>query len=507
MSSESMPHIAAGERDGAVPISPTNGSGNGAQASLKSRSKHSLSVHPPVSGRRPIDKFRATVNKVMTMQRSTTILAAIGAGAEPGVDPRRASMEMQYRSVHKWTTPPSRALSSNMRNAEFVKWCVSPKSKRRPWVKVRWINVTGISWDIIKALSFKHEMHPLALEDVLHIRPDNVSKADYFLHHLFLRKRKGLDPSAPTSKQALHQRKIEQARLDALKQGTLRVSVTPMFVFLFRDGTVITITQNSAPDLMLPITERLRRADTILRTSADPSMLVQSFLSLVVDKAVQVIDAYHDQISKIEAQILRKPKPSTVRTLHIVSGDLVLHKRTLEPIKTLVYGLRRYDKDRCAALVDESDEGNSGQPIVGFMSHKSKIYLADVYDHTDYILSTLDMIAGIGDSLTDYSFNVIAFPFVHPLELIPALQMASYSMNDTMRLLTMITIICLPMTFVSGYFGMNFDNEAWRHEWSDVLFWIVALSGVLVISLLFVIPDIKRMWHYIQTRKLLKGFS
>ncbi|KAF7374055.1 hypothetical protein MSAN_00286400 [Mycena sanguinolenta] len=232
-----------------------------------------------------------------------------------------------------------------------------------------------------------------------------------------------------------------------------------------------------------------------------------SFASVFVDKAVQVIDAYHDQISKIEAQILRKPKPSTVRTLHIVSGDLVLHKRTLEPIKTLVYGLRRYDKDRCAALVDESDEANSEQPIVGFMSHKSKIYLADVYDHTEYILSTLDMIAGIGYSLTDYSFNVIAFPFVHPLELTSALQMASYSMNDTMRLLTMITIICLPMTFVSGYFGMNFDNEAWRHEWPDVLFWIVALSGVLVISLLFVIPDIKRMWHYIQTRKLLQAFS
>jgi hypothetical protein len=61
--------------------------------------------------------------------------------------------------------------------------------------------------------------------------------------------------------------------------------------------------------------------------------------------------------------------------VHIVSGDLVLHKRTLDPIKTLVYGLRRYDVDRCAALVDDSDPATAGQPIVGFMSHKSKIYL------------------------------------------------------------------------------------------------------------------------------------
>jgi Mg2+ and Co2+ transporter CorA len=446
------------------------------------------------------------------MKRSTTILASIGAGAEPGIDPRRASMEMQYRSVHKECAieiVDYSAVSStflNMRNSEFVDWCSSPRSKRQPWVKVRWINITGVSWDVIKALSLKHELHPLALEDVLHTRPDNVSKADYFVHHLFLRvlihevadestptfvaEAEGMDPSAPASKQALRERQIEQAKIDALKQGTLRVNVSPMFVFLYRDGTVITITQNAPPDLLLPISDRLRRADTILRSSADPSMLVQSFLALIVDKAIELIDAYHHQISQIEGQILLNPKPSTVRKLHIVSGDLVLHKRTLEPIKTLCYGLRRYDTDRCAALVDDSDEAAVRQPIVGFMSHKSKIYLADITDNTEYILSTLDMIAGIGESLTDYSFN-----------------MASYSMNDTMRLLTMITIICLPLTFVSGYFGMNFSIETWKAEWTDVLFWIIALPCIVVISPLFIIPDLKRIWHYIQTRRLLKGFK
>ncbi|KAJ7045078.1 hypothetical protein C8F04DRAFT_1067632 [Mycena alexandri] len=498
------------QQDGETPMSPVYG--NGAQASLKSRSKRSLHVqHPDASERRPIEKFRSTVNKIMAMQRSTTILTSIGAGAEPGIDPRRASMELQYRAVQQNCSievVDYSAVSSNflnMRNSEFVDWCGSRKSKRPDWVKVRWINITGISWDVIKALSVIHELHPLALEDVFHTRPENLSKADYFLRHLFLRvlvhdvdedgsssspayMAEELDPSTP--KDALHQRKIDEAKLDALKQGTLKVSVSPMFVFLFRDGTVITITQHAPPDLMLPITERLRRADTILRSSADPSMLLQSFLGLVVDKAVQVIDAYHDQITKIEHQILLKPKPTTVRKLHIVSGDLVLHKRTLEPIKTLVYGLRRYDVDRCAALVDDSDPAMKGVPIVGFISHKSKIYLADVYDHTEYILSTLDMIAGIGESLTDYSFN-----------------MASYSMNDTMRVLTMITIICLPLTFVSGYFGMNFTEESWKDDWSDVLFWIIALPSVAFISPMFIVPDIKKMWHYIQTRKLLKGFK
>lgn len=61
--------------------------------------------------------------------------------------------------------------------------------------------------------------------------------------------------------------------------------------------------------------------------------------------------------------------------MHILSGDLILHKRTLEPVKTLVYGLRRYDDDKCRALIDFSDPANKDVKVVGFMSHNSKIYL------------------------------------------------------------------------------------------------------------------------------------
>lgn len=88
-----------------------------------------------------------------------------------------------------------------------------------------------------------------------------------------------------------------------------------------------------------------------------------------------------------------------------MSGDLTLHKRTLEPIKTLVYGLRRYDVDRCAALINSEGREFSGK-VEGFMSHKAKIYLADVHDHIDYIISSLDMFSGISENLINYTFNV-----------------------------------------------------------------------------------------------------
>lgn len=58
--------------------------------------------------------------------------------------------------------------------------------------------------------------------------------------------------------------------------------------------------------------------------------------------------------------------------MHILQGDLILHKRTLEPIKTVVYGLRRYDDDRVAAMSERVDPTVK---IQGYMSHKAKIYL------------------------------------------------------------------------------------------------------------------------------------
>lgn len=195
---------------------------------------------------------------------------------------------------------------------------------------------------------------------------------------------------------------------------------------------------------------------------------------------MEVVAAYHDKIKKFEKQVLLKRKMATVtnRTspltlspsllflssltafptftllstpfnsatntphpaVHILSSDLVMHKRTLAPLKTLIYGLRRYDLDRCAALVDPEapgegtmwtanmpvgmsvplgatmngaagvgmnggaiNEGGGGgpasayphsvrkEPVVGYMSHKSKIYLADVHDHAEYIITSLDM--------------------------------------------------------------------------------------------------------------------
>ncbi|PBK76542.1 hypothetical protein ARMSODRAFT_948349 [Armillaria solidipes] len=586
---------------GAPPISPTysvrppflaqppsqeHAHANGLQASP---SKHSLHSRITTRSRKkidPKDKFRGAVRKIIAMHRGTSMITTRArVGAEPGVDPRRGSADIQYGGIRQncvievFDYSSVRHSFGRMTNKEFVNFLDDDgASKPEPWVKVRWINIGGMSWDVIKAVSLKYDLHPLALEDVFHTRSQTRSKVDYYSKHLFLRilvheigdpdniptpfhataaygstltglprsssptpfedgdsiemkdsgvveddrtvfgeitpmstmrnrKGRGTFKSADPEKggstfsrlskialldaeeEALKQQAEEEVALQALKKDGDRVNVKvyPLHIFLFRDGTVISMQGNPSLELTQPIANRLHQRDTGLRASADPSLLVQSLLDLTVDKALEVIDVYHAKIQKFERAILYKPKIKTVRNLHLLNEDLILHKRTMEPIKTVVYGLRRYDLDRCAALIDESklSAANGNVKVVGFMSHKSKIYLADVYDHVEYILSSLDMFAGITQNLIDYTFN-----------------MTSYEMNEIMRRLTIATIICLPLTLLTGYFGMNFATMWSVQSNSDLLFWEIAIPVMCLVIPLAIWPDIMRMVHYVKKKML-----
>ena len=137
---------------------------------------------------------------------------------------------------------------------------------------------------------------------------------------------------------------------------------------------------------------------------------------------MEIVDAYHRKIIDLEHQVLLKPSMAAVRQceshgsisnremtpmrlVHIISGDLILRKRTLGPIKSLVYAIRRYDADRVAALYN-SDEQPNGWKAEGYMSGKTRTYLADVFDNMEHVLASIEMFAGISENLINYSFNV-----------------------------------------------------------------------------------------------------
>jgi hypothetical protein len=126
-----------------------------------------ITLARPWGSTTPKDRFRTAVHKIIIMHRSTTLFAGprAGVGAEPGVDPRRASADALYRGIRQDCAievidySAVRYSISSMTNKEFSSLMQDPdSSKREPWVKVRWINIGGLSWDVIKTLSMNYGM-------------------------------------------------------------------------------------------------------------------------------------------------------------------------------------------------------------------------------------------------------------------------------------------------------------------------------------------------------------
>ncbi|KAL1712732.1 hypothetical protein EV715DRAFT_259250 [Schizophyllum commune] len=505
------------------------------------------------------------------------------AGAEPGIDPRLSSANEKYSHFEEDCAidiidySAKDATFQRMHNSEFAELMYDTAAQKRDsppphWTDkmgstpFRWISITGIDWNVLSSLALRYDLHALALEDVLQEQGFTHSKADYYNHHLHLRVLAhtlapedelehsrwwmNQSPSADVERNpstspyahslagrarrgikrrlgllsgySNHEREKQVLRLQALTKGE-RVNVRrePLFVFLTRDGTVISINPTRKLHFTRPLMERMRQPDSVLRTSEDPSMLVESIIDLVVDRILELMDSYQDKIHRLEQDVLlRANGMSTVRSLHILSGDLAMHKRTLEPIKNLIYGLRRYDLERCLAIANmdaahdaEAGDGHSAYPslsvpnahtevtspgptirplspahtgerqpkVKGYMSYKSKIYLADVYDHINFALTSVGMFDGTTENLINFAFNS-----------------ASYDMNDSMRRLNVAATIFLPLTLLTGYFGMNFADIADLQSMS--LFWIVAIPVMVVLLPVFAYSDIRNAFRYVKKR-------
>jgi len=145
------------------------------RASASVRRDPALTVHFAME---PKERFRSAVHRVIAMRRGASFLGGTiqrGVGAEPGVDPRRASADNMYKHLDKRCAieivdySSIRSERREMNNEEFVDFMgigTGPDGEdnppaRAPWVKVRWINIGGISWDVIKAASLRYRTLPL----------------------------------------------------------------------------------------------------------------------------------------------------------------------------------------------------------------------------------------------------------------------------------------------------------------------------------------------------------
>jgi magnesium transporter len=288
---------------------------------------------------------------------------------------------------------------------------------RPEWATVRWINVDGIGdLVVIRALAEKYHLHPLAIEDVLHVpqRPRvQAYEADgEFQARLFV-----------------IVRELE------LRDRQLHTEQVSIFV---GHKTVLTF-QETPGDVWDPVRQRIRTPGSQLRRN-DASFLAYSLIDAVVDEAFPILEQFGDRLEELEDRVLQRPGQDTIQEIHRVKRELLLVRRAMWPMREVLQRMQR-DPHEC-------------------FSEITRTYIRDVYDHAIQIIDIVETYREMASGLTETYMTAM-----------------SNRMNEIMKVLTIMGTIFIPLTFFAGVYGMNFHHFPeldWPYAYP--LFWVICLA-------------------------------
>lgn len=195
--------------------------------------------------------------------------------------------------------------------------------------------------------------------------------------------------------------------------------VTEQLSLFLGDGVVLTF-QEREGDPLDPVRERIRRGSGRIRhMGAD--YLAYAVLDAVVDYYFPVLEGYADRLDELEEEILASCSRETMGRLHSLKRELVGLRRAIWPMRDMVNSLLRDDHPR--------------------VSDTTRVFLRDLYDHTVQAIDLVETCRDLAASLTDLYLST-----------------TSNRMNEIMKVLTMFSALFIPLSFIAGVYGMNFDT-------------------------------------------------
>jgi magnesium transporter len=262
-----------------------------------------------------------------------------------------------------------------------------------------WIQVRGLhDIDKLRSVWDYFNLHPLVQEDIVSVsqRP----KVEPYDDAVFMVLRV---VTPQNSKQ----------KAGTLKNEQVSIVLGKNFVLSF---------QESDDPVFEPILKRLNTPTTRLRRLG-PDYLAYALIDTIVDHYFQALDVISETIEDVEEAIVRKPEQHHLQQIHLLRRDLILFRKSVWSLRDAINTLIRDDS-----------------PLI---SEQVKIYLRDVYDHVIQVIDNIETSREMVYSLYDMYMSGL-----------------SNRMNEVMKVLTVIATIFIPLTFIAGIYGMNFDPGA-----------------------------------------------
>lgn len=210
----------------------------------------------------------------------------------------------------------------------------------------------------------------------------------------------------------------------------------------------------SGKDIFNPVRERIRDGKGhVKHMGAD--YLAYTLIDTIVDNYFVILEKFGEIMELIEDQVITDPTPETVKTIHHLKSEMVFLRKSIWPLREVVSRLERED----SPLIHES----------------TVIYFKDIYDHTIQIIDTVETFRDILSGLLDVYLSSV-----------------SNKMNEVMKVLTIIATIFVPLTFITGVYGMNFKFMPilkWHWGYPAVVFGMFTMSVLMIIYF-----RIKKWW-------------
>jgi magnesium transporter len=234
---------------------------------------------------------------------------------------------------------------------------------------------------------------------------------------------------------------------------TAEVLSEQLTIILLDNNTVISFQEASKGDAFDLIRNRIRKnTGRVRKMGAD--YLMYCLIDAVVDLYFVILEKTGDKIEEIEEGIIHNPNSITLTSLHAMKREMIFLRKAVWPMRELIHNFDRSENK----LIKKS----------------TRLYLRDLYDHTILIIDTIETNRDLISGMMDVYLSSI-----------------SNRMNEVMKVLTIISTLFIPVTFVVGVYGMNFK---YMPELESPYGYGITWAIMLAIMASLLIYFIKKKW-------------
>ncbi|MFH1256656.1 MAG: magnesium/cobalt transporter CorA [Candidatus Diapherotrites archaeon] len=176
--------------------------------------------------------------------------------------------------------------------------------------------------------------------------------------------------------------------------------------------------QETPNDPFDPVRQRIREGKGRLR-KLGTDYLAYALIDATVDNYFLILEKLGEKIERLEEKIVVNPKPETLKAVHSLKREMIYLRKSVWPLREVISGMNRSEST--------------------LISRETGIYLRDVYDHTIQVIDTIETFRDMLSGMVDVYLSSV-----------------SNKLNEIMKVLTIIATIFIPLTFVTGIYGMNF---------------------------------------------------